>query len=239
MSEAKTLAEFKSYLEHEEKSVNTITAYLKSIQDFVSFHGTADSLSQLDINEWIRQMRDRKLSAATIKIRLQALKSWCNFTDINDNLSFHLEDESVYHSPVLTDEIVSSYLARVDGQAGLRDRTIIHLMANAGLRQSEICNLQMSSLAALQYNQLLIPSSFGQARIIPVSDSLKSILYTWIEHQKNNQRKSNYLFLTHDGNQISSKLIYFITRKYIDTETQQKLISPRTLRKHWLDQQNK
>jgi len=109
---------------------------------------------------------------------------------------------------------------------GLRNKAMISLMLNCGLRLSEITNLKPGNLN-LTKGKLRVESGKGEKdRDLAIPDYLTDLLDTW----RNIRPKSNYFFSTLKGRKLSDRYIQQMVTRYAQKAGLNKRISPHTLR---------
>lgn len=104
-------------------------------------------------------------------------------------------------------------------ETGLRNLCIVHLMLDAGLRRSEVINLQLSHVNFMQNYILIIDGKGSKDRIIPLSPRLKKMLYTYKEVYRPFTEHSYFLCSTTEHNQLSKdciKMLFTRMKKHTD-----------------------
>ena len=141
--------------------------------------------------------------------------------------------------PVVLEPEEASALLRVPNKrypTGLRNKAILSIMLNAGLRLSEVINLQPSDVNLSKYRLNIIGGKGkrtgddrrkdGKDRNVYFPDSVSYLLQEW----SNIRPKSKYYFCTLDGKQLSARYIQSMVYRCRIKAGIEKHISPHTLR---------
>jgi len=113
---------------------------------------------------------------------------------------------------------------------GLRNRLIIDLFYQTGIRLSELINLRIVDIDG--YNmQLKVLGKRNKERIIPVLKGLKNSINEYLdERNKIENQTEDFLFITEKGNKMYPRLIYRIVNNYLRLITTIEKKSPHVLR---------
>lgn len=117
----------------------------------------------------------------------------------------------------LTLEQAQDLIDCISGLHEARDRAIILMFLNTGMRVSELVNLKLSDI---QYEMIHVTGKGNKDRTLYLSDSVLEALaiYLPIREQiieKKNLGDIDYLFLSQKGSQFSTRGIEHMVRKYI------------------------
>lgn len=168
-------------------SEETIKYYKKRIGYFITFLDDKD-ISYLtidDYNSYALYLKDKKtaknknLSSATIKTTLNSAKIFIKYCFDKKYLSIPLHKDIKPYKQikktvvVLSSEEIEKLLSSQDEYSilGIRNLLIISLMLDAGLRVSEVCNLDVSDIN----KDLGLIRVFGKGkkeRLVPLTDSI-------------------------------------------------------------------
>ena len=110
---------------------------------------------------------------------------------------------------------------------GIRDRFILEIFYQTGIRVSELIDLEMQHLD--KTNKTLIVFGKGRKeRIIPLLNNLIKFYDKYILYRK--EIKSNFLFVTEKSKKTYPKMIYRIVNKYLGMVSTLSKKSPHVLR---------
>lgn len=148
------------------KKTSTITAYRSDLTDFAAWLECITAESALEklfrmpsirgnrtIEEYAKEMKRLKLATRTINRRLSTLRSVVKFAHASSVMGWTVEARGQVLKPTgdaIRPELVKSMVklayARKDAH-GIRDAAIISLLAEHGLRRSEVSDLNLHSFA--------------------------------------------------------------------------------------------
>ncbi|MGC9341438.1 MAG: tyrosine-type recombinase/integrase, partial [Bacteroidales bacterium] len=114
---------------------------------------------------------------------------------------------------------------------GTRNRLIIELLYQTGIRRAELIALRIDSFQ-ISKNQLRVFGKRNKERIIPVTHSLAKLFedYLFIRNSTFPGLEMDNLFLTSKGKQVYDKLIYRIVQNFLGLVTTRDKKSPHVLR---------
>lgn len=183
----KTLENYQAHLER----------FLKQVPTKV------EELSVTVIRNYVLQMRKDGIRSVTIQSYMRSVKAFCNWlyeegyleTNVTKGVKLPRPDPQM-KQPLSEDEVKRIFQELYSP----RDRLIFRLMLDAGLRESEVCNLKYTDID-LEHNLLRIHNSkFNRNRIVPICPKLK----LWLEYYKSGKE---YVVLDKCGNQLSPNAI--------------------------------
>lgn len=98
----------------------------------------------------------------------------------------------------------------------LRDRTMLTLMAETGLRRSEVVSLEIADIRQQEQLAVIRNGKGGKTRLIPLTDHLVILLGQCIDG-----RREGYVFVSRSGGRLSSRqLNRIVERAGIDSGVQ-------------------
>lgn len=209
-------------------SPSTIVNYLADVRAFLRW-GKAESGSQFSIDkvtqEHIRLYRyhlaqELNRAASTVNRHLMALKKFFAYAyqmgeiALDPTAGVSLVRDSGYAISRHLDEPEINKLleaAKNGSRAGLirRDKAIIQLLLHTGLRVSEIVNLRKDDLIFDNPGMRLRVSSGPEeapVRYLPLSNAVRKTLHDYLAVRPQSV-KSDHLFLSQYGRQISSRTV--------------------------------
>ena len=229
---------FKDYLSYEKNfSVNTITAYIKDINDFQIFlidNGTKISkeTNYSFVRQWIVTLSEKKYSKISINRKIASLKSYFNFLvnigKINSSpLSGHknLKSSSKIVIPFSEDEMEKVFKSFESLDIIDRDKLIIEIFYSTGIRREELINIKIEDIS-FGGRVIKIIGKRNKERIIPMLPSLSSNILGYI----NEKDPEIYLFESSKSKKLSISTIYRIINKYFRNVSTKVKISPHVLR---------
>ncbi len=239
---------FLKYLQFEKRlSANTFKSYkndLKQFADFVetSFQGKAIHLiDEKVVRAWIVSLMEKDFSAISINRKISTLKTFYKFLLREGHIKSNPMDKVV--SPKVSKKLPSFVEEKQimnlldeysfgDDFAGVRNKTVIEMFYNTGIRLSELIELKDHSLDLIN-NSIKVLGKRNKERIVPLNLSFTSSLKKYLEIRKAefaDTGDNKYLFVTDKGNKLYEKFVYRIVNKYLNLVTTIEKKSPHVLR---------
>lgn len=185
-------------------AAKTVENYREHLDRFLKFAPEVlEDLKPDTIRKYIIQLRDMDVRNVTINTYLRTVKVFARWlfdegyleTNVSKGVKLPRPDPKI-KKPLSALEVKKIILALNSP----RDRIIFRLMLDAGLRESEVCNLKYSDLD-LENNLIMIRNSkFNRNRIVPMCPRLK----LWLNYYKSG---SEYIILDKSGNPIKPEAI--------------------------------
>ena len=224
-------------------SANTVEAYaedLASVSRYLASQGVGDwgaidSLHLVAYLAHIRQMAPRSKAR-----RLSAVRGLFKFLQQNNlvendplqNLSPPRLPEGLPY--FLSKEEMRLLLAAPDltSDLGSRDRSILELMYAAGLRVSEVIDLEIDQVQ-FQAGYLLVQGKGSKERLVPLYPAALEYLQFYLEGPRGRllgTNRRNQIFLNHRGGSLSRMGLWKIIKKYALLAGIKNHLTPHTLR---------
>lgn len=187
----------------------TIENYTEHLFRFLQF--APEELEELTsdvLRSYVLKMREDKIRSVTINTYMRTIKAFCRwlfeegYLDKNVSKIKLPRPDPKIKKPLSEQEVkkIMHFLYNP------RDRVIFRLMLDAGLRESEVCNLKYSDID-LANNLIMIRSSkFNRNRILPLCPNLK----LWIQYYKSG---SEYVVLGRTGEPMTPEAVKQIFTK--------------------------
>ena len=229
---------FKDYLSYEKNfSINTITAYLKDINDFQNFlidNGTKISkeINYSFVRQWIVVLSEKKYSKISINRKIASLKSYFDFLvnigKINTSpLKGHknLKSSSKIVIPFSEDEMNKVFENFESSNINNRNKLIIEIFYSTGIRREELINIKIKNIS-FERKIIKVVGKRNKERIIPMLPNLSSNILNYIDEKD----PKIYLFESSKSKKLSISTIYRIVTKYFRSVSSKVRISPHVLR---------
>lgn len=236
---------FLSYLQFEKRySEHTILSYdcdLTQFFDFFSKNNDGKAFSEVnfrDVRRWIVFLMNDGKSSRTVNRKLSTLKSFFKFLLRESIIETNPMDKVIgprqgKKIPGFVAEHAMQLLREIDfgeGFEGVRDRLIVEMFYQTGMRLSELMNLKITSF----YRDSSLVKVLGKRnkeRIIPVSLNLEKLLDEYLKVRLEIFGKGNdSLFVTKKGVPVYEKLLYRIVTNHLSKITTLTKRSPHILR---------
>jgi len=237
---------FLKYLQFERNySPRTIRSYGDSLLTFERFFKKNEETAEWNtvdsdvIRNWVMEMTDSGAQPTTVNRNLSALRSFFSYlmriraVEVNPAtkvkgpkkakpLPYFLKESE-------TDRLMDSALYPADF-IGLRDRTILTLFYETGIRLSELEGLNCTDVDLIS-SQLKVTGKRNKQRIVPFGPELKSLLEQYqAERESQCEPTECALFINGKGQRLNKGSIEQLTHKYLSMVTTIKKRSPHVLR---------
>jgi integrase/recombinase XerD len=223
---------------------STRRAYQRDILDFAGFskipvgelHKPNIDMIFMRVQNWLNNLT---VGSASVARKASALRSYFDFLAhlrvIDTNPLEYLRVRRVNHEirEVLTGEEVQRILAAIVRQdlRGLRDRCIVLMLAQLGLRRHELTGISVRSIQkdADGRTILTVIGKGDKQRTLPVSNSLREQINCYMS-RFTALAPDDPVFRNRDGGRLSDNMVYNIVQHYADLAGITKTISPHSFR---------
>lgn len=237
---------FIQYLQSEKRfSGHTVIAYRNDLNQFLFFLEDSYEINDLrEVNDkivrsWMVQLSDIGLSARSINRKLSTLKSFYRFANKNgfcDNnpLVNVIGPKQEQRLPEFVDEKdmknLFSSLSFEDSFKGKRDRIILDLFYQTGMRLAELRTLKVRDVD-FSNKVLKVLGKRNKERLIPLHDRMLDSIKAYIEEREGLVESGvNALILDNKGNMCNEKFVYRIVNSYLSRVTLTTKKSPHVIR---------
>jgi integrase/recombinase XerC len=237
--------EFLLYLQAEKRyATHTIKAYQTVLNQFHSFclqNGKEGmDLHHKTIRLWVVSQMDSGITPRTLHRKLTTLKTYCKFLIQEGELEANpldrvLKPKMNKRTPVFVDETNMEQLLDEfvfgDDFEGVRNRLIIDLLYQTGMRRSELIGLTTGSVN-IEGKSIKVKGKRNKERMIPVNETLLKAIENY-QGQRSlvvGDASVDALIVTGKGRPAYDSLIYRIVRKYLALVTTLDKKSPHVLR---------
>jgi len=236
--------EFIAYLKNEKRySHHTIISYENDLNQFHKFSVESGSQNEkIDsklVRLWVVSLLESDLSARTIHRKLSSLRSYCNYLIKQGELNLNPLDRvlkpklSKRIPAFIEEEKLNHFLEDYDfgnDFTGLRNKLIIELLYQTGMRRGELMDLEPGSLSVSDKNVRVLGKR-GKERIIPVGEQIMELWQMYLKkRQESFSDAGNKLFLTVSNKPVYPRLIYKVVNDYLKLVTTLEKKSPHVLR---------
>jgi len=241
---------FLIYLQSEKNlAEKTMRAYSSDWQDFYGFLENelgidlagfaAAGIDHGLVRKYLAHLNSRGLSKTTAARRLAALKSFFRYLvkknyfehnplalvatpKIPKRLPRHLEEAEM--TRVLEQPEESSAV-------GLRDRALLELLYGAGIRVSELVQLDLGQVD-LNYGYVRVFGKGGRERIVPIGKMACQAISQYLSEARNQwlQGPNPALFVNQKGGRLSDRTVRTLVNKYCRLAHTKETVSPHGFR---------
>ena len=239
--------DFLNYLRYERNYSNyTIGAYSKDLDQFQRYvrehrEGVFNP-GEIDsdfVRSWIVSLMDEKLSPVSVNRKLSSLKSFFKFLMKRGIVSanpLRLVSGPKTKKPLPYFIKDSELEALLDGDGfdedfeGVRDRLVLEMLYDTGVRRSELVGLQDTDI---DYDAMLIrvTGKRNKQRLIPFAERLKNLMLAYTEvRNREVDAGCGWFFVRKNGEQLSTGILYTIVKKRLSDIPTLAKCSPHVLR---------
>lgn len=226
-------------------AAKTIEAYASDLSAFLSFLKSRKLhfIEQADtavILQYIINLRKTGLGARTRARHLVTLRGFFQYLKktgvLNQNPAkmIDLPKSGLKLPDVLSIDHVATLLEAPDRQKplGLRDAAMLELVYAAGLRVSELINLELICLN-LEAGFVRVLGKGNKERIVPIGRKAIDCLYEYLESARKVQLKektSRYVFVARAGKPMTRQAFWKLLRQYCLQAGIKQKVTPHSLR---------
>lgn len=238
--------QFFQYISSEKRlSKNTNIGYQIDMNQFITFLDTysltsATEVRHTHIRAWIVDMMQHEVSARSVNRKLSCLKTYFNFLQkrqfiVANPMAKVVAPKMSKRLPTTVPErnleLLFDQMEWGSGFVGVRDRAILELLYNTGMRRSELVNMKVSDIDFGSYRVKVLGKG-NKERLIPFGKNLGDILRGYLEMRAQTfpANIKHDLFLTKKGDALADSAVYQIVKKQLSFVTSQEKRSPHVLR---------
>ena len=238
---------FLDYLRYERNYSNyTIEAYSKDLRQFEEYvklnkesvFVPGDVDADL-VRSWIVSLMDEKISPVSVNRKLSSLKSFFKFLMKQGSISVNplrliTGPKTKKPLPYFVRDKEMELLLDGDGFdedfEGVRDRLVLEMLYDTGVRRSELVGLQDTDI---DYDAMLIrvTGKRNKQRLIPFAERLKNLMLAYTEvRNREVDAGCGWFFVRKNGEQLSTGILYTIVKKRLSDIPTLAKCSPHVLR---------
>lgn len=227
-------------------SANTRQAYERDLRLFCRSMGLKDSdglvnIGRSRITDYMSQLKNKGLAAATIARKLAAIKSFYRFMtaegymDSNPAEVVEAGTKGIRLPRVLSEDEVERLLAQPDitTAEGFRDRTMLEVLYATGMRVSELIGLTLERVN-LNMKYIIAFGKGSKERIVPLGSVAAGFLEKYLDEVRpkltHEDRVTDIVFLAFGGHELTRQRFWQIIRTYGKAAGINKKLTPHILR---------
>ena len=234
------ISQYMDYLEIERGlAFNTLLAYKSDLYSLASFFQSLNiddysSVQRIHLNMYIKSLYDKKYTPVSITREIASIKGFFKWLSINDiikhNPALDIEQPKLPKRlpKVLSIKEIEELLSE---SMSVLDKAVLELLYAAGLRVSELTDIQFSNVD-LKAKYIRCIGKGSKERIVPIGNKACKALSKYLKEReyimKKYTIKSKFFFLKENGKKLTRQDVYtFINSigKNINKD-----ISPHTIR---------
>ena len=238
---------FLDYLRYERNYSNyTIEAYSKDLRQFEEYvkvnkdnRFAPDEVDADLVRCWIVSLMDDKMSPVSVNRKLSSLKSFFKFLMKQGSISVNplrliTGPKTKKPLPYFVRDKEMELLLDGDGFdedfEGVRDRLILEMLYDTGIRRSELTGICDSDVDC-DTMQVRVTGKRNKQRLIPFAEGLKNLIQAYTEvRNREVGSESGWFFVRKNGEQLSAGIVYTIVKKKLSEIPTLAKRSPHVLR---------
>ena len=242
VSPQKPLEAFLHFLEKEKRgSVHTLRCYRSDLNQFQRFlsdkyeHHELVGIEGDWVRAWVVHMMQEGRSPRTIHRKVSAFRTFnryarrMSFTDRDPSNGVSLPKHEKRVREVVPERNLEALLDSSifpDSWSGLRDRLMMTLLYETGMRQDELIKLKHADVQVSR-RTIKVSGKGGKERLIPVSEAMLDLAE---EYMRNRPGVSEFLIVTDSGRELYPAFVYRRVNHYITETSSLSKCSPHVIR---------
>jgi len=235
------LESYREYLLTKGKSPHTVKNYISDLQQFADWflesageQLSPDKVTEVDLREYRSYlMGGKRLKPASIKRKLEAIRKYLDWVVQQEIIAKNPAKEVSAPASVpvpprsLSDRDFYRLRRSFHKEGNKRDIAIFEILANTGIRVSELCSLKLSDIQISERKgKLIVRSGKGQKyRGVPLNNDARKALGDYLKSRSD--EKDEHIFLGERG-PLTPSGVFRIIKKYADETGVE--VSPHQLR---------
>lgn len=242
MSASNLIQRFIDYLQIEKRySGHTLLAYENDLIQFIEFAELDQEKHWTEVGHhlirgWMVHQLEHSVSARSVGRKLSSLRSFFGWMKregrITENPMLKIRGpkvekrlpQFVKQSEVTEERIGQLFENNFDG---LRDRLMVELFYQTGIRLSELINLKETDVTT---SYIKVLGKRNKERIIPIGPQLSELITFYRSVKPQEQDAKVLLFVKSDGKKLYPKLVYRKINAYLGVVSDVQKKSPHVLR---------
>ncbi len=237
---------FLRYLRYEKNySSYTVLFYKKDLEQFLTFRSSYRTeapdmpIESDDIRNWVMTLSEQGLSPRTIGRKISSLRSYYKYVRSKGGVSDNpVEGVSLpkvrkqlpsFVRPEQMEALLSEAPEGVSEYIAVRDRLIVAMLYDTGMRRAELITLQDAAVDNAKC-ELRVLGKRNKERIIPYGDKLRREIDDFRRLRNSIQPASERFFIRENGEPLYDKLVYRIVKASLGTVSTLPTKSPHVLR---------
>jgi integrase/recombinase XerC len=238
---------FVNYIRYERNySDYTILSYSKDLEQFEEYvkenqEGLfePETIDSDIVRNWIVFLLNKDIAATSVNRKLSSLKSFFKFLVKQRIISanpLRLLNGPKTKKPLPYFIRENEMDLLLDGDTfeddfeGVRNRLILELLYDTGIRRSELTGIKNSDID-YEASLLKVTGKRNKQRLIPFAEGLKALLIAYTEiRDKETNAGGEWFFIRKNGEQLSTGIVYNIVKKSLSDISTLSKRSPHVLR---------
>lgn len=204
-------------------SVKTISNYIQFVTPYVDFLGAntpITDVTQENITRYLEKVINKPISKATRTTYIRHVKVFLKWCTENQETHYDYKKVKVPKSPkknvkIYTKEEFLELLENVDAESEwltIRNKCILALMYDSGLRQSEVCTLELSRVSFTDRN-MVVHGKGNKERTVPLGALTSRFMKQYLELCP---YKSKMVFVNRRGKPLTNNAVKLLITRLSD-----------------------
>lgn len=241
------LEKYRAYLQNERYySPHTINNYTKDILEYLKYLEQDNiTLTNTGLNlarNYAYTLANKNLKPTSINRKLSSIRNFYRFLITQEVVKSNPFDAI---ETIKIEKKLPNYLYLDDLETlfnsldqstplGVRNYCLLELLYGTGIRVSELCNIKLHDIDFYN-NNILITGKGNKQRYVPIHESLREVLITYLNFARNELLKDSdeivdNLFVNHRGGPLTSRGVRDILKNLVNESGLNVKISPHVLR---------
>ena len=241
MQISEAIEQFRQYIATERRlSKGTVVNYMNDVNALVEYAGVTEveDLSARLIRSWQMSLLDSGKKASTVKKMLSSISAWFKFMHrqgwVTSAVMAKIKPPKTSRRlPVFFKvyEVEKIYSADTfpDDYFGFRDKMVLRMLYETGMRRSELAGLTLDRID-INNRFIKVLGKGNKERIIPVEAELLNALNQYLAAKEEAFPGNPDLLLSQKGKKLSTSQIYGIVRHYMSSLSSAPRVSPHVFR---------
>lgn len=241
------LKSFRAFLELEKRrSAHTVTAYCQDIEQFLHYADQQytvcrpDDVTSVIVRSWAVSLMDIGVASTSIRRKISSLKAFYKYLQRRKGLTYNPVTAVTLPRtgkrvptfiPVRSMEQFFDRLPRDNSFLAARDRLILTMFYETGMRRSELLSVDLDRMDLVR-KQIQIVGKRNKERIIPIGDGLVECILKYVQVRNDvvEGPDPKAFFVTEKGRPLSVRSLYELVHHYLQSVGQLEKRSPHVLR---------
>ncbi len=223
-------------------SANTIESYLRDVTQFADYISEQYDVAPKHVERhmvenYLSHIFDLGEQSSTQARALSSIKSLFGYMLMQETIEvspaeFVVSPRHDRHLPdILTMEEIDEIINLIDPstEKGARNRAIIEVLYSCGLRVTELVSLHMADVF-MSEGYLRIHGKGDKERLVPMSDTARERIETYVELRRSASINEEVLFLNNRGRALTRVMIFTMVKRAAIAAGITKSVSPHTFR---------
>ncbi|MGH7599295.1 MAG: tyrosine recombinase [bacterium] len=221
-------------------TIETRATDLRQFSDFLREEKAPQSgVQRLHVRKYIALLSRGGLAARTINQKLVTLRTFFKFLAREGGMAHNPTANLVaLKTPKRLPAVIAApklsaalQLPDAASAAGVRDRAILEVFYDCGLRRQELLNLDIDDVD-LRNLQIRVLGKGAKERIVPLGRAAMSAIVQWLEKRQElcSNQNEKALFVNHHGARMTTSQIYYRVRQYLKQVAEIDKAHPHVLR---------